>query len=387
MAATTLAEPRKAIHYAMVGFDSRASSDDPVLDEVAGAVAANWATYLSAFSDRPTTVFRAVLLDALRQAQEADVKVAAAVALVARNVLPYLDLGQEREISAGLVARSEELISAAAAKEWSTAVDSQVAVKLPAPTKPGKLDRKALLTKVEAAAGPSNEKGEALPTPNPHWTNQAQAWSFGFSPRMVVAIADSVDAMSEALVTARASTDQALLGAMQSFVGDHLPGLVRSGKALERRLNLLWWRQSLYSIAAKQGYRSMKPTAAAVQMAADVFALAPAFSPMSVEFFLREAVAEVVGNGKGKGAGSATFKQIASEAASIRKETSVWWPDSGQSRGRRPFVAFLAADKTQAAQVADALGIDADAKLSLPDFAVWVLRELQAYQIAGKAAS
>ncbi|MBB5052796.1 hypothetical protein HNQ36_002770 [Afipia massiliensis] len=343
MASSITAERHGTPRFAMVAFDPKVSGDDPVLDEVAEAVAAHWATYRSAFADRPITVFRAVLLDGLRQAQEEDSGVAAAVALTTRNMLPHFDLGREKEILSGFAARSEELLSENVLDDWSTEVgDTGPKHAIPAAAKPNRLDRKVLLAKIEAAVGPTNEKGEAGSAPNSHWPNQGQPWSFMFAPKITAAIAESVDAMSDAVMNSRAKVDEALINAMKDFVGANLPTLIRASTALERRLDLLWWRQSLYSNPAKRSYRSMRPAAAAMQMAADVFASVSVLCPPSVEYFLREAVAEVVGDTRGKSAGF-TFKQIANEASSIRSEVAMWWPaevpDVGP--GRRPLVSFL----------------------------------------------
>ena len=62
-----------------------------------------------------------------------------------------------------------------------------------------------------------------------------------------------------------------------------------------RRTDLLWWRHSLYSSSLAQGYRQVPTAVAAVFMAIDVHHQVGPITPISVEFFLREAVRETLG--------------------------------------------------------------------------------------------
>ena len=376
VAASIAGNPARVPSVAMVAFDPKVPADDPVMNDVATAVSESWTTYTSVFADRPVVVFRAVLLEALRQSQEESTEIAGAVGLTARNMLPLLDLGLEKSVWADLTARSEELMAVKAAENWAVDIAQAPEAKaIPSPAKLGKLDRKVLLAKVEAAVGPTNEKGEPLTNPNAHWPNQGQPWSHLFAPRLATAIADSIDGIAETVASARSQTDAAMLRAMQEFVTSVVPDFLRVGRAMERRLDLLWWRQSMYSNAAGRSYRSMKPEAAAVQMAVDLFASTPPLGPRSVEFFLREAVAEAIADGKGQ-VGSMTFRQVATSKA-IKSEVAVGSPANSFAAGpgRRPLTSLLfgAGGETE-----EALGVPSAHKIRLDELAVWVLREMQA---------
>lgn len=375
------AQPERVPRLAMVAFDPRVTANDPVMNEVADAVSANWTTYTSVFADRPVVLFRAVLLEALRLSQQDDAEIAGSIALTARNMLPLVDLGRENTIWQDLTARSEEALAEGAASHWSVVVnEAPAASTLPPPPKPAKFDRKQLLSKIEAAVGPQNEKGEPLTNPNPHWPNTGNPWSFMFAPRMSNAIGEALDTALETILANRSASDQAMQKAMQSFVTNVMPGFLRAGQAMERKIDLLWWRQTMYSNAARCSYRTMKPEAAAVQMAIDVFKATPPFCPTSVEYFLREAVAEAFGEGKGRTA-SLTLKQIASSKPIRSEVVADGLPFSlADGPGRRPLISVLLGS----GDAEEALGLPGATKLTLDDLAVWLLREAQAAALVSR---
>ncbi len=265
----------------------------------------HWNTHRSVFSDTPRTLYRAVGLDALGRAQEETTGIAAAVALIAHNVLPHLDLGNETGIWTGLVERSEAIVEPKINEEWqdSGEIATLDVSAVPKPEKISKVERKQLQAKIEAAVGPQNKGGEALPNPNPQWSNSAPAWSYDFAPRATAAVADAVDATAEAIMTARSKTDKALIDVLMNLIKQQTVAASQSWKTLDRRLRLLWWREALYSTRARTGYRALEAPAAAAQMAIDVFYEVPIYYPPSVEHFLREAVVAVVGEEKGRGRG------------------------------------------------------------------------------------
>jgi GTPase-associated system helical domain len=377
------AQRQRAPQSVMVALDPRVSGDDPVLVDVAAAVSEQWTTYLSVFADRPVIMFRAILMEAIRLAQEDDAGIAAAAAFTARNLLPRLAIGAEKDIVRDVLGRSDELMAPEIDADWRVPSSASASVEgVPVPAKMAKLDRKVLLTKIEAAVGPQAEKGEALTSPNQHWPNAGQPWSNQFSPRMTTAIAESVDAMADVVSNAWAKRDQAMGEAMSAAQAS--PGAMQ---ILDRRLNLVWWRQSLYSPSARRGYREMPPLAAAAQMASDVFRSVPPFSPQSVEYFLREAVVEVVGEKKGRTA-SDSFRQVAAELIKLRAQTALGLPKAAVGKScRRPLISLLCDENCDAGDIERALGVPDSAKISLADLAVWILRELLAHAAVESAAA
>ncbi len=103
LASSLLKVRSPAVTYSLVAFDPSIPADEPVLSEVGTLVEQHWNTYRSCFSDVPRPLFRAILLEALRQGQEKDTAIAATTALISRNVLPHFAVESEREVWNDLV--------------------------------------------------------------------------------------------------------------------------------------------------------------------------------------------------------------------------------------------------------------------------------------------
>ena len=89
--------PAKACPFALVAFDPKIPTTDSTVIEVEDALRKRWQTYVNTFSDTPVTVFRAMLLDALTSACGQNDTVAAAFVASARNVLPFIEVGDEQD--------------------------------------------------------------------------------------------------------------------------------------------------------------------------------------------------------------------------------------------------------------------------------------------------
>jgi GTPase-associated system helical domain len=79
-----------------------------------------WPTYSNTFSGIPIAVVRGIMLDALVQAASDNEKVAIGFASAARNVLPFVELGGEREIWRSVVTEIEGSVDERAEAEWAT---------------------------------------------------------------------------------------------------------------------------------------------------------------------------------------------------------------------------------------------------------------------------
>ena len=81
---------------------------------------------------------------------------------------------------------------------------------------------------------------------------------------------------------------------MMAVMSEHLTATLRAvseaSAGLQRRTNLLWWKEALFSTSAGVSYREMSTSDAAVLMAFDMYRHIPTFSPSSVAAFLRETV-------------------------------------------------------------------------------------------------
>lgn len=383
-------DPSTALGYILVGFDPKITSD-PILDMLAAAVEKQWPTYSSAFADTPVILFRAVALDALRKVIETQPAIATAIVLLSRNLLPHIDLGAEKSTLTGLVETAATLMSVLIQSAWPT----EESISIPelgavlSSGKAPKIDRALLLTKVEGTVGPHNSASQAGESPNPYWTNSAQTWSYEFAPRMATILADLHDKAVENALSVRAKSDTALTQALVGLVQNMAEVITSKNKALERKVALLWWRETLYSLSAQMGYRLLSPEQVVAYMAIDLANHVPPEYPASVESFLRETVRSVVGMGTGK---SEEVTLIHLVTALSKLENAALQQSVGKIHfaGSRRLVFQAILEHCTEGPISeyrpfDELGLPTEVSLPLPDYAIWLFREIQAMRALTQA--
>ncbi len=248
--------------------------------EISRAIESRWSTYHSVFrGGKANTLYRGVALQALAEAIESQPQLGVAIALLMRNFRTALAFGKY----ASAIQLVVEVAEAAFASEAQAgALPKDTSTTLPAVAKATKIDRPALLKRLEAAVGPHNRAGEAGNNPNPQWPNAGNPWSYDFSDRLMPVIADHIDvAISEA-----AKFDQK----NQQGVASTIAARTSIEPAIRRSIKLLWWRQSLYSTSADQSYRQLGPFEAVIHAVADLASHLPDAYESAADFFLSEAV-------------------------------------------------------------------------------------------------
>ena len=169
---------------------------------------------------------------------------------------------------------------------------------------------------------------------------------------------------------------------LQPFFEDMNTSFADSITANNKRSELLWWKQSLYSHTLNTSYRNLDQLSAAVGMALDLAQQVEAIYPESVDYLLRE-----------------TLKDVHGEQAEEERLLTDWLMDSSglhediqsalneHAAGgdeRKPLLTAWA-NALQSDETTDFFvetGIDKKAKLTLSDLAVWLFHGLQTQKLA-----
>jgi hypothetical protein len=390
-------EPVKAAPFALIAFDPDAPAEDPVIDEATEALQKRWATFANTFSGRPVAVIRAILLDALVQAARQDDNVGVAFVTSARNALPFMEAGNERTIWGDVVTDIERSIDARAEAEWSTPEKINVpAMKYQPPAaivlnaSELKFDKAALSKRFEAAAGPTNSAGQ--PTGgNPHWPQNNQHWVSEFGNRLADAVLEQLSIVENGLRVAPIDLSGPLNGLAQAVsihVDSTLNAVSTATAGLQRRTNLIWWKQTLFSPSARISYRRMSSSRAAALMAFDLHMQVPTFSPASVAAFLQESVASLLDTDKRQTICD-LLKEVktSAELAPLRNAAVELVPES---LGRGPLLALIGHDSGRSSIDDKAfrarVGVSAATELNASEWATWIFRELQAARASHESA-
>jgi hypothetical protein len=144
------------------------------------------------------------------------------------------------------------------------------------------------------AAGPSDQQNKSHGNPNQYWPNQAQHWAWQFAPRAANAIATSVNKALAATAPAIKGLSDQLAPALKKHANALGKWVVGSAQRNERFTALLWWKQALYSPSLQRSYRKLSPAGTAIALSYDLASVSGAPVPLSVEYFLRETIRNVL---------------------------------------------------------------------------------------------
>ncbi|MGO4519011.1 GTPase-associated system all-helical protein GASH [Dyella sp. 2RAF44] len=391
LAAALRKAPSQTAHFTMVAADPNIAATDPTVEEAMAALRKQWETVANAFAGRPVAILRAILLDAIVQAARLDDAIAVAFVNTARNALAYAETSDEAEIWREAVGEIETNVDARAEAEWATpemitidplqyAPPARMSKDFVVPT----VNQSDLKSKIYSAAGPWGPTN-----PNPHQPgNNPQQWSQEFASRMSVAIAEALDGIAEELTPAPVDLSgplSALAKAVTTHVDRALASFSGATAGLQRRTNLLWWKEALYSPSAHASYLDLSPFEAAALMALDLHEQVPIYSPASVSAFLREAVRCLpIGNGA-QSNGERDVASLVHDARTVafmqpfRALAAQYTP---APFGRGPLLALIGHPGDPGAVEATTLrafsGVDASTKMTPSDWGTYLFRELQA---------
>ena len=400
--------PAKASPFALVAFDPGAPATDPTIAEVESALRKRWQTYVNTFADTPVTMFRAMLLEALIRAAGDNDTVAVAFVASARNVLPFMEVGGEQEIWAEIVGEIEGKVEARAEKEWAAPTsitvpeiefESPSVVEINVSSK--KVNNNSLSRKLQAAAGPAfnnpndSNQGNVKTGGNPYWLqNNPQQWVYEFGTRTAEAVGEEINRTIGSLSVEGfdlPGTTENMLTLVSGHLTTTLQAVSGATAGLQRRTNLLWWKEALFSPSARMSYRDMSTFDAAVLMAYDVHRQIPTLSPASVAAFLRETVIALptvdheekvsIGELVEKTCGADVLVNLRTEAGTL----------VAAPMGRGSILALIghsgATPQINGRRFRDLVGVEADTALTLPEWSVWIFRELQAARAVAEAST
>lgn len=405
LAAVLEKAPAKVTPFALVAFDPDAPTTDPTIVEVEETLRQRWETYVNTFAETPVAVFRAILLDALIAACDRNDRLAAAVAASARNVLPLMEVGGERDIWASIVADIERKVDERAEREWATPASVPIPdIRFPSSstTKIRIASKKMTTTNLEAmlmaAAGPefnSPERGTVATEGNPHWAHSdPHNWNYEFGRRTAQALEEAITVAIGGLSVEGVDLPETAKN-MTEVISQHLTATEQavSGAtaALQRRTNLLWWKEARFSPSARLSYRKMSPFEAAVLMAFDMHRHIPTFSPTSVVAFLWETVIGLPTIEEDK---EFPIRHLVDKTrdTSILAELRTQAGNLVAAPAGRGSILGLVGHPEVALQIDDhrfrnLVGVKPDTMLTLPGWSVWLFRELQAARAIKEASA
>lgn len=418
--------PGDSIPAILVAMDDQAGDDEPQLKRAEDLLKTLWKTLRNIHKERPRSMLRCIIFDALRQAGEQSSTVAAAVALTAESVYPHLRLGAEKEIFQRVLSDFSEAMEKQSAQISNSEMLPQsgisnkpVTLKIP-PLSINDALISALdyYTIVAGAAGPHDHRGAISgaiyeqplwnqnsgenQNANALWPSNNGAWVGAFGFRMAEVLARAVNAGTKGLIVQLKSAVEVWRTSVEVELKQKIDNLdLNTKQYLERnqeqaeyarlKTDVLWWLESLYSTSQRQSYRDMPAPKAAILMTWDLFRLVDRRlpTPASLTYVLAEAVSRLKegDNPPSRLPILELLRQVHAQCSNLRGYIA---PSDGVS-GRRPLLLVVEASIHHNVPSADELrnqtGLWAEATLSLPELAMWCFRDLQARQLCRKGGT
>lgn len=303
-------EPLKISKYTLVALDNSIAETEPILEEVENIISAKWQMLRSHFENMPIALYRAVILEAISKLVVQKAKFASAVWFNAIDVYPLLSIpNKEQAVLKEFLDKLGDHVEDSAIKDWKVN-NENVDVKLPKfevklTKSEAEVDEAQLTDEMIAASGPTGQDGSARESPNPYWPNSNNNWSYQFAPRAATGIASVVnDALGEQTENLNKNVEflQTSLNSYFTELGKNMKNALieasKSSVAVERRSQLLWWKETLYSKTLHKSYRKLTGFESAIAMAYDLYFLLPDLYPVSVDYILRETFSQIYGSEK-----------------------------------------------------------------------------------------
>ena len=391
LAAVLRKSPSKTSHFTMVAADPGIAAADPFIVEAMDALRQRWQTISNTHKGLPVAILRAILLDAIVQAARADDAIAVAFVNTARNALAHAQVSNEAEIWRQAVSEIETKVDERAEAEWTTPGKISVPSMDYTPTSPEggsvemlAVDLETLKERITAASNPNGGTN-----PNPYWVHQnPQQWGPAFAERLAMALAQPINTMAASLAAAPVDLSGPLSDLAEAVAGHVDKALASFGDAtagLQRRTNLLWWKEAMYSPSAHASYLDLPPFDAAALMALDLHEQVPTYSPASVSALLRQTINALPSAEGSQGKMKREFEHLVRDAASstamgpFRALAATYAPTPV---GRGPLLSLLGypreATTIEAAALRDYAGVDATTTMSPSEWGTYLFRELQA---------
>jgi len=386
----------KVIPYTLVALDPFVSEDEPIVSEVERIIVTKWSTFKNSVSqtkDKPINYIRAVILEALN-GLASDENFAAIIWLSGRNVISNYKLANESNVVEEFLKNIGNKVEIASRNYWglkNVKADNSIPninlnmKKANTSSLNEEVLRKGILSGAQHSgwARYSENIGENPQTPS------NQNWANPFATKAASTIAAEVNKAINKQNTNISSLTEFIQSELNNYFLSLNPyfeqlssNIVQGVIANNKRSELLWWKEALLSTSQNKSYRSLDPIGVAITMAYDLSCFVDPIYPVSVDFFLKETLRDVLGDDIDSNKTLGDLFKSASELDLDIKKTLLGVMDDRLGRKSLGMVAANMLNEESDFNPFNEIGIDNKIEVSLADFTVWLFNDLQANKIA-----
>ncbi len=386
------------ITYTLVTLDPTISDDDPIVQEVEALIIKKWRTFRNSVAktkDTPIAYIQAVILEALNKLSK-DENLAAIIWHTGCNIISHYRLAGQEEILTSFLLDVGKKVEEVARNNWSILENAKIdpinSIELSLPkgsqAKVGEAELQGHLKAAAVHSAWANQAGGGE-NPNSQAANNFQ-WPKFFAERAAKGLAEEINAAlstQNKLLTSISNSIQEALGSylagLKPYLEQVYSSILQSSQSLNKRSDLIWWKQSLYSHRLDSGYRTLGPLALAVTMAVDLADNVSPIHPKSVDFFLKETLRDVLGDETDKEVAVTELLDQLQQLSDAEKQLLENLCNENESRkSLGACMADMMKEKMNADEFFRRTGLVKRAKISLGELTVWLFHDLKANTLA-----
>ena len=377
----------KIIAATLVALDHNIPASEPMLEEVEELLKKKWPLVRNKYTDRPSTLLRAIILESLYSLMLENKVIANLIWLTGSNLFVFVNTSNETPIVQQWLKEAGELAEKNAVAEWELTSNIEVTdipeLKLGKIVLPvAKFDKGRLKQGLNdaimngEAISLSQGYNNALGLLRQEWTTQfsskaAETFFTEFSTAFG-SIAGSINSMN---------IDKSINDFFNIFkdsLTKTLAGSLQSSEKLRLRSHILWWKEALYSGSAQKSYRKMDATQASLLMAIDLATDTSAVYPVSIDYILKETVLSCLGTDEADKSIADLLGQLTISPEQMSNFTEF------SEKGRLSFGAFAVGLSSKKATIGELLartGISPETKISYGQLATMLFHDIQVFHI------
>lgn len=375
----------KIISYTLVALDPQISVNDSSLVEVRDIVIKHWSVFATKASDLLVTYLRAVILEALQSISD-NTQFAGIIWLTGSNVFPYYNLDREAETLKQWLEGIGNIYEQEAENQWSITselkISSPAQVTLNTTVNYSPVNAETLTTELKAASVTSQYGGE-----NPYGANNWNTWPDYFSKRSGEGFAKEINrSLSSQSLSLKKGLDgyntqlNEYFSGLGKYFEDISKQMILGTQSIQRRSQLLWVKEALFSVVQKMSYRDIPKSDLPFVLAKDMQSLITSIYPVSVDFFTKEILRNVITDADVR----LSFSNLL-DVKNLKSVQSILGVQNTIDSSRKPLISYiqrLVSNQTTIEQMENETGIKPENEISLTDFTVYLLHDLQSIRLS-----
>jgi len=376
----------KIIDYTLIALNSQINQESELFVEIENIIKGEWKRFVGLYksNDKPYSVIRAVLLNAIEALTKNDINNTAIVWLTSNNYFRYVHLKSDREsnIIKNFIEKLGNRYESHAVSTWSVAsTNSETEQDITS----------AEISGVSNFSTPSFDETTMFANITPLDTgynsqvykSNFNTWYNSFTSNFSKNLSDSIDETLSDLakeqnneLTKIRSELNTELTKISTTIKSNIIEARNQTEYKNTKSELVWWKESMYSKCMKKSYRDMTSTAATLSIAYDCYKLMPDYFPVSVDYFVKEVLRKTYPGEK-----EVLFEKVL-DFDEVDTLNNLF---SGEKHiSEFSLLTHISSYFVKANKIIEETGIRKEAKMSIYDIAVWIFHDLQANSLVNQ---